>query len=85
MKRPVRQALQNRICNESDIMIKQKEAQFSHQSNCADSTNDDIFVNITLNHVPGDLVQNFIRHVAANCPGGMNEAVQNLMREALKK
>ncbi|MGD0159551.1 MAG: hypothetical protein ABSB89_04565 [Candidatus Bathyarchaeia archaeon] len=67
------------------ITIKQGEAQISLQSNCVDSAKEDIFVNITLHHVPGDLVQNFIRHVAANCPGGVSEAVQNLMREALKK
>jgi len=66
-------------------MIKQREAQTSLQSNFADSAKEEIFVNITLYHVPGDLVQNFIRHVVVNCPGGISEAVQNLMREALKK
>ena len=66
-------------------MIKQGENQNDLQSNCLHPTREDIFVNITLYHVPSDLLQNFIRHVAVNCPGGMSEAVQNLMREALKK
>jgi hypothetical protein len=66
-------------------MIKQRQAQASLQSNFADPAREDIFVNITLYRVPGDLVQNFIHRVAVNCPGGISEAVQNLMREALKK
>lgn len=66
-------------------MIKQSQAQATLQSNFAESAKEDILVNITLHNVPGDLVQNFIRHVAVNCPGGISEAVQNLMREALKK
>lgn len=67
------------------MTIKQRGVQVNLQSDCVDSAKDDIFVNITLYHVPGDLVLNFIRHVAANCPGGVSEAVQNLMWEALKK
>jgi|GEM_PF-1865540 glucose-6-phosphate-specific signal transduction histidine kinase len=67
------------------ITIKQREVHVNLQSNYVDSTKEDIFVTITLYRVPGDLVQNFIRHVAVNCPGGVSEAVQILMREALKK
>ena len=66
-------------------MIKQRQVQDSNQSNCADSTKGDIFVTITLYRVPSGLVQDFIRHVAVNCPGGISEALQNLMREALEK
>ena len=66
-------------------MIKHREAQVYIQSERADSVKEDIFVNITLYRVPGDLVQKFTRRVVVNYPGGMSEAVQDLMRKALKK
>lgn len=67
------------------VMIKHGEAQVYIQSERADSVKEDIFVNITLYRVPGDLVQKFTRRVVVNYPGGMSEAVQDLMRKALKK
>jgi hypothetical protein len=46
---------------------------------------EDIFVNITLYRVPGDLVREFVRRVVVNYPGGVSEAIQDLMRRALKE
>ena len=51
----------------------------------ADQVKEDIFVSITVYRVPGDLVRQFIRNVVVNYPGGMSEAVQDLMRKALRK
>jgi hypothetical protein len=67
------------------VMIKHREAQVAFQSERADSVKEDIFVNITLYRVPGDLVQKFTRNVVVNYPGGLSEAVQDLMRKALKE
>lgn len=66
-------------------MIKHREAQAYLQSERADSMKEDIFVNITLYRVPGDLVQKFTRNVVVNYPGGWSEALQDLMRKALKE
>lgn len=66
-------------------MVKHKQAPAHLQSKHAGSTKEDIFVNITLRHVPGDLVQKFTRHVAVSFPSGISEAVQDLMKKALKK
>ena len=66
-------------------MVGHREIQTYLRSERIDPAKEDIFVNITLCHVSGDLVQKFIRNVAANYPGGIGEAVQDLMRKALKK
>jgi len=54
------------------------------QSERTDSVKEDIVVNITLHRVPGHLVREFVRNVVVNYPGGMSEAVQDLMKKALK-
>ena len=66
-------------------MIKQRNVQAYLQSEHADLPKEDIFVNITLYRVPGDLVQKFTRNVAVNYPRGISEALQDLMRKALEK
>jgi len=67
-------------------MIRHSEVQATcFQSEPADRVKDDIFVNITLYRVPGDLVREFTRNVVVNYAGGMSEAVQDLMLKALKK
>ena len=67
-------------------MIRHSEVQATcFQSERADRVEDDIFVNITLYRVPGDLVREFTRNVVVNYAGAMSEAVQDLMLKALKK
>lgn len=46
---------------------------------------EDLFVNITLYRVPGDLVREFALKVAYKYPGGIGEAVQDLMKQAVKE
>ena len=65
--------------------MEHREARAYIQSERANSTKEDIFVNITLHRVPGDLLQKFTRNVVVNYPGGLSEAVQDLMRKALKE
>jgi hypothetical protein len=46
---------------------------------------EDLFVNITLYRVPGDLVREFAVRFAYKYPGGISEAVQDLMKNAVKE
>jgi hypothetical protein len=46
---------------------------------------EDIFVNITLYRVPGSLVREFALKVCVHYPGGISEAVQELMKKAIKE
>lgn len=46
---------------------------------------EDLFVNITLYKVPGDLVREFALKVAFKYPDGLSEAIQDLMKQALKE
>ena len=66
-------------------MIKQKNIQACLQGEGDDLGKEEIFVNITLHRVPGDLVREFARSVVVNYPGGISEAIQDLMRRALKE
>jgi hypothetical protein len=43
----------------------------------------DLFVNITLYHVPSSLVKEFALNVAYKYPGGISEAIQDLMKNAV--
>jgi hypothetical protein len=45
---------------------------------------ENIFVDVTLHRVPGDLLREFARRVAVNYPGGVSEAIQDLMKRALR-
>jgi len=66
-------------------MVKHRNVQACLHSERVDSAKEDIFVNITLHRVPGDLVRKFTRNVAVNYPAGISEALQDLMRKALEK
>jgi hypothetical protein len=46
---------------------------------------EDLFVNITLYRIPGDLVREFAFKVAYKYPGGISEAIQHLMKKAVKE
>ena len=60
------------------------EQVYLRRSLCA-GEKQDVLVNITLRHVPSDLLLEFTRKVAANYPGGMSEAVRDLMRRAIEE
>ena len=66
-------------------MIKQRNTGACLQGEGLDVGRESILVNITLYRVPGDLVREFARRVVVNYPGGMSEAIQDLMRRALKE
>jgi hypothetical protein len=66
-------------------MGKQKAlASFLQENHVADFTKDDLFVNITLYRVPANLVREFALRIAVHYPGGIGEAMRNLMKNAMK-
>jgi hypothetical protein len=67
------------------VMSKQKAlASFLQQNQVDDFGRDDLFVNISLYHVPASLVREFALKVAVHYPGGIGEAIQELMKDAIK-
>lgn len=46
---------------------------------------DDLFVSITLHRLPATLVRLFALKVAYQYPGGIGEAIQELMKQAIKE
>jgi hypothetical protein len=46
---------------------------------------DDDFVNVTIFNVPGSLVIEFMQTVWPRYPGGISEALQDLMRKEVQK
>ena len=66
-------------------MGKQKVlASFLQENQFADFAKDDLFVNITLYRVPANLVREFALRIAVHYPGGIDEALQDLMNNAIK-
>jgi len=66
-------------------MGKQKAlASFLQEDQVADFAKDDLIVNITLYHVPANLVREFALRIAVHYPGGIGEAIQDLMKNAIK-
>ena len=66
-------------------MGKQKVlASFLQENQVADFAKDDLFVNITLYRVPANLVRVFALRIAVHYPGGIGEAIQDLMKNAIK-
>ena len=57
----------------------------SYMQNELDLQKEDIFVNITLYRVPGCLVREFALKVAYKYPGGLSDAIQDLMKNAIKE
>jgi len=64
--------------------MKQK-AIVSYLNGEDDLRKEDLFVNITLYRLPGDLVREFALRFAYKYPGGVSEAIQDLMRNAVKE
>jgi hypothetical protein len=46
---------------------------------------EDLFVNIPLYRIPSSLVKEFALRFASKYPGGISEAVQDLMKNAVKE
>ena len=66
-------------------MSKQKAlASFLQENQISDFAKDDLFVNITLYRVPANLVREFALRIAVHYPGGIGEAIQDLMKNAIK-
>ena len=66
-------------------MGKQKVlASFLQGNQVADSAKGDLIVNIALCRVPESLVKEFALRIAVHYPGGIGEAIQDLMRNAIK-
>jgi len=55
------------------------------QNEQLDLPKDDLFVSITLHRMPSTLVRLFALKVAQHYPGGIGEAIQDLMVKALKE
>jgi hypothetical protein len=68
-----------------DGMNKQKGlASYLQENQTVDLTRDDILVNITLHRVPTNLAREFALRIAIHYPGGIGEAIQDLMKNAIK-
>ena len=50
-----------------------------------ENPHEDMFVNITLYRVPGDLLRQFAIKFVCKYPGGISEAIQDLMKNAVKE
>jgi len=66
------------------VAIKQKGI-VSYLQNELDLQKEDVFVNITLYRVPGCLVREFALKVAYKYPGSIGDAIQDLMKNAIKE
>jgi hypothetical protein len=53
--------------------------------NGKENVKEDLFVDITLYKIPSDLVREFAVRYAYKYPGGISEAVQDLMKNAVKE
>jgi hypothetical protein len=64
-------------------LSKQRQIVRFLQENQVIDTKDDMFVTITLYRVPASLVREFAVKIAINYPGGIGDAVQDLMKKAI--
>jgi hypothetical protein len=55
------------------------------QNGLAEPGKEDLFADITLYHVPASLVKEFALKIACRYPGGISEAIQDLMKSVLKE
>jgi hypothetical protein len=68
------------------VAIKQKGIfNYLQNESAVNLEKESIFVTITLNKVPGSLIREFALKVACQYPGGMGEAIQELMKNAIKE
>jgi len=65
-------------------MSKAQEAILSYLQNASvELPKDDLYVSITLYHLPATLVRLFAQKVAYKYPGGVGEAVEDLIKKAV--
>ena len=55
------------------------------QNGHAEPGKEDLFVDITLYYVPASLTKEFALRFASKYPGGISEAIQDLMKSVLKE
>jgi hypothetical protein len=67
------------------MMTKQKVIMNYLQNESIQLPKDDLFVTITLYRMPATLVRLFALKIAHQYPGGIGEAIQELMKQALKE
>ncbi len=63
---------------------KQKAILHYLQNEPVEIPKDDLFVSITLHRLPATLVRLFALKVAYQYPGGISEAIQDLMKKAIR-
>jgi hypothetical protein len=67
-------------------MMKNQKAILNYlQNESVELPKDDLFVTITLYRVPASLVREFALRVAVHYPDGIGEAIQDLMRNAIRE
>jgi hypothetical protein len=67
-------------------MMKNQKAILNYlQNESVELPKDDLFVTITLYNMPATLVRLFALKVAHQYPGGIGEAVQELMKKAISE
>jgi hypothetical protein len=66
-------------------MSKQRQIVRFLQENQVIDIKDIMFVTITLHRVPASLVREFALRVAIHYPDGIGEAIQDLMRNAIRE
>lgn len=67
------------------MVMRQKGIVSYLQNGTMELGREDIFVTVTLYRVPASLVREFVLKVACQCPGGISEALQDLMKKAVKE
>jgi len=66
------------------MVVKQKGI-VSYLQNELDLMKEDVFIDITLYCVPACLVIEFALRVASKYPSGISEAIQEMMKQAIKE
>lgn len=66
-------------------MSKQRQIISFLQENKLSEIKDEMFVTITLYRVPASLVRDFGVKVVVQYPGGISDAIQDLMKKAVEK
>ena len=67
------------------MLVAKQKGIVSYLQNELELQKEDIFVDITLYRVPACLVREFALRVANKYPGGINEAIQEAMKQAIKE
>lgn len=66
-------------------MVAKQKGIVSYLQNELDLMKEDIFIDITLYRVPAWLVREFALRVASKYPGGISEAMQEVMKQVIKE